>query len=130
MHKHICILIKVYLASISAIHKYSISNQMGVVDGRANRVTRLMTYNEDVYLRFLLPRAFIWYPTRPTLGWWWRAVATYQKWVRSLADPRYHINTSLWFLTSRAFVWYPTWLILIGWQGYRGDQIHRKTCST
>ena len=43
MYKHVCILIKVYLVSISAIHKNSISNQMGVVDGRANRVTRLMT---------------------------------------------------------------------------------------
>ena len=59
MHKHICILIKVYLVSISAIHKNSISNQMGVVDGRANRVTRLVTCNKDVYLRFLSPRAFI-----------------------------------------------------------------------
>ena len=36
MYKHICILIKVYLVSISAIHKNSISDQMGVVDGRAN----------------------------------------------------------------------------------------------
>ena len=41
MYKHICILIKVYLVSISAIHKNSILNQMGV------------------YLRFLSPRAFI-----------------------------------------------------------------------
>ena len=41
MYKHICILIKVYLISISAIHKNSILNQMGV------------------YLRFLSPRAFI-----------------------------------------------------------------------
>ena len=39
MYKHICILIKVYLVSISAIHKNSISNQMGVVNKRANRVT-------------------------------------------------------------------------------------------
>ena len=36
MYKDICILIKVYLVSISEIHKNSISNQMGVVDGRAN----------------------------------------------------------------------------------------------
>ena len=34
MYKHICILIKVYFVSISAIHKNSILNQMGVVDGR------------------------------------------------------------------------------------------------
>ena len=33
MHKHVCILIKVYLVSSSVIHKNSISNQMGVVDG-------------------------------------------------------------------------------------------------
>ena len=59
MHKHICIQIKVYLVSISAIHKNSTSNQMGVVDGHANRVTRPVTCNKDVYLRFLLPRAFI-----------------------------------------------------------------------
>ena len=59
MHKHICILIKVYLVSISVIHKNSISNQMGVIDGRANRVTRLVTCNKDVYLPFLSPRAFI-----------------------------------------------------------------------
>ena len=54
-------IIKAYLASlaISAIHKNSISNQMGVVDGRANRVTRLVTCKKDVYLRFLAPRAFI-----------------------------------------------------------------------
>ena len=49
MYKHTCILIKVYLVSISAIHKNSISNQMGVVDGSANRVTRLVTCNKDVY---------------------------------------------------------------------------------
>ena len=49
MCKHICILIKIYLVSISAIHKNSISNQMGVVDGCANRVTRLVTCNKDVY---------------------------------------------------------------------------------
>ena len=30
MYKHIYILIKVYIDSISAIHKSSISNQMGV----------------------------------------------------------------------------------------------------
>ena len=59
MYKHTCILIKGYLVSISAIHKNSISNQMGVVDGHANRVTRLVTCNKDVYLRFLSPRAFI-----------------------------------------------------------------------
>ena len=59
MHKHICIPIKIYLVSISAIHKNSISNQVGVVDGRANRVTRLVTCNKDEYLRFLSPRAFI-----------------------------------------------------------------------
>ena len=59
MYKHTCILIKVYLVSISAIHKNSISNQMGLVDGRANRVTGLVTCNKDVYLRFLSPRAFI-----------------------------------------------------------------------
>ena len=59
MCKHICILIKIYLVSISAIHKNSISNQMGVVDGRGNRVTRLVTCNKDVCLRFLSPRAFI-----------------------------------------------------------------------
>ena len=59
MDKHICILIKIYLVSISAIHKNSISNQMGVVDGCTNGVTRLMTCNKDVYLRFLSPRAFI-----------------------------------------------------------------------
>ena len=43
MDKYICILIKIYLVSISAIHKNSISNQMDVVDGRANRVTRHVT---------------------------------------------------------------------------------------
>ena len=59
MYKHTCILIKAYLVSISAIHKSSISNQMGVVDGRANRVIRLVICNKDVYLRFLSPRAFI-----------------------------------------------------------------------
>ena len=59
MYKDICILIKVYLVSISEIHKNSISNQMGVVDGRANRVKRLVTCNKDVYLRFRSPRAFI-----------------------------------------------------------------------
>ena len=59
MYKHVCILIKVYLVSISAIHKNSISNQMGVVDGSANRMARLVTCNKDVYLRFLSPRAFI-----------------------------------------------------------------------
>ena len=59
MYKHVCNLIKIYLVSISAIHKNSISNQMGVVDGRDNRVTRLVTCNKDVYLRFLSPRAFI-----------------------------------------------------------------------
>ena len=59
MYKHIYILIKIYLVSISAIHKNSISNQMGVVDGRANRVRRLVTCNKDMYLRFLSPRAFI-----------------------------------------------------------------------
>ena len=69
MYKNnICILIKIYLVSISAIHKNSISNQVGVVDGRANRVARLITCNKDVYLRFLSPRAFISYPTRPTSG--------------------------------------------------------------
>ena len=54
-------IIKVYLVSlgISAIHKNSISNQMGVVDGRAYRVTRLVTCKKDVYLRFLAPRASI-----------------------------------------------------------------------
>ena len=30
MYKYICILIKIYLVSISAIYKNSISNQMGV----------------------------------------------------------------------------------------------------
>ena len=50
MCKHICIVIKIYLVSISAIHKNSISNQMGVVDGRANQVTRLVTCNKDVHL--------------------------------------------------------------------------------
>ena len=59
MYKHICILIKIYLACISAIHKNSISNQMGVVDGCANRVARLVTCNKDVYLRLLSLRAFI-----------------------------------------------------------------------
>ena len=59
MYKHICILIKVYLVSISAIHKNSTSNQMGVVDRRANRVIRLVTCNKDVYLRFLSQRTFI-----------------------------------------------------------------------
>ena len=59
MDKHICILIEICLVSISAIHKNSISNQMGMVDGRTNRVTRLVTCNKDVYLRFLSPRAFI-----------------------------------------------------------------------
>ena len=45
-------IIKVYLLSlaISAIHKNRISNQMGVVDGRAYRVTRLVTCKQDVYL--------------------------------------------------------------------------------
>ena len=59
LYKHICILIKIYLVSISAIHKNSISNQVGVVDGRANRVARLVTCNKDVHLRFLSPGAFI-----------------------------------------------------------------------
>ena len=59
MCKHICILIKIYLVSISAIHKNSISSQMGVLDGHANQVTRLVTCNKDVYLRFLSSRAFI-----------------------------------------------------------------------
>ena len=59
MYKHICILIKIYLVSISAIHENSISNQMGVVDGSANRVSRLVTCNNHVYLRFLSLRAFI-----------------------------------------------------------------------
>ena len=45
--------------AISAIHKNSISNQMGVADGRAYRLTRLVTCNKDVYLPFLAPRAFI-----------------------------------------------------------------------
>ena len=73
-------IIKVYRVSlaISAIHKNSISNQMGVVDGRAYRVTRLVTCKKDAYLWFLAPRAFIWYPTRPTLGWWWRPVVPHQ----------------------------------------------------
>ena len=53
MHKHICILIKVYLVSIGVIYKNSISNQMGVIDGRANRVTRLVTCKKYVHLRFL-----------------------------------------------------------------------------
>ena len=59
MYKHICLLIKIYLISINAIHKNSISNQMGVADGRAIRVRRLVTCNKAVYLRFLSPRAFI-----------------------------------------------------------------------
>ena len=59
MYKHSCILVKVDLVSISAIHKNSISNHMGVVDGRTSRVTRLVTCDKDVYLRFLSPRAFI-----------------------------------------------------------------------
>ena len=65
MHELIIILaylyhyiIKVSLA-ISVIHKNNISNQMGVVDGRAYRVTRLVKCKKDVYLRFLAPRAFI-----------------------------------------------------------------------
>ena len=58
MYKHTCILIKVYLVSVSAIHKNSISDQMDVVFRRANRVTRLVTCNKDVYLRFLSQRAF------------------------------------------------------------------------
>ena len=62
-YRHICILTKVYLLSlaitISAIYKNSISHQMGVVDGRSYRVTRLVTCKKDVYLRFLAPRAFI-----------------------------------------------------------------------
>ena len=70
------------------------------------------TCNKDVCLRFLAPRAFIWYPTRPSLGWWWLAEASHHKWAWSLGDPRCHINAFLWFLTSRAFVWYPTWLML------------------
>ena len=65
-------IIKVYLVSlaitISEIHKNNIPNQMSVVDGRAYRVTRLVTCKKDVYLRFLAPTAFICYPTRPTLG--------------------------------------------------------------
>ena len=39
--------------------KNSISHQMGVVDGRSYRVTRLVTCKKDMYLRFLAPRAFI-----------------------------------------------------------------------
>ena len=53
MHKHICTLIKVYLVSIGVIYKNSISNLMGVIDGRANRVTRLVRCKKYVYLRFL-----------------------------------------------------------------------------
>ena len=55
-------IIKVYLVSlaISAIRKNNISNQIGVVDGRAYRVTRLVTCNNrNIYLRFSAPRAFI-----------------------------------------------------------------------
>ena len=54
-------IIKVYLVSlaISAIHKNNISNQMDVIDGRAYRVTRLVTCKKDVYLRFLAPTALI-----------------------------------------------------------------------
>ena len=74
------------------------------------------TCNKNVCLRFLAPRAFIWYSTRPTLGWWWRAAAPHHKWAWSMGvvirGSRCHINAFLWFLTSRAFVWYPTWLIL------------------
>ena len=56
-----CILIKVYLVSlaISAVHNNSILDQMVMVDGDAYRVTRLVTSNKDVYLRFLASRAFI-----------------------------------------------------------------------
>ena len=45
-------IIKFFLVSlaISVIHKNSISNQMGLVDGRAYRVTRLVTCKKDVYL--------------------------------------------------------------------------------
>ena len=43
----------------STIHKNSISHQMGVVDGRSYRVTRLVTCKKDVYLRSLALRAFI-----------------------------------------------------------------------
>ena len=52
---------QIYLVSlaISAVHKNSISNQMVMVDGRAYRVTQLVTSNKDVYLRFLAARAFI-----------------------------------------------------------------------
>ena len=42
-------IIKVSLAII-VIHKNSISNQMGVVDGCAYRVTRLVTCKKDVHL--------------------------------------------------------------------------------
>ena len=51
-------IINVSLA-ISVIHKSNISNQMGVVHGRAYRVKRPVTCNIDVYLRFLAPTAFI-----------------------------------------------------------------------
>ena len=64
---------------------------------------------------FMIPEieSFHLIPTRPTLGWRWRAVARHQIWVWSLCDPRCRMNTFLWFLTSRAFVWYLTWLILL-----------------
>ena len=54
-------IIKVYPVSlaISAIHKNNISNQMGVVDGRAYRVTLLVICKKDVYLRLIAPTAFI-----------------------------------------------------------------------
>ena len=41
------------LPCFSAIHKNFVSNQMGVVDGRAYRVTRLVTCKKYVHLRFL-----------------------------------------------------------------------------
>ena len=59
IYKDICILIKVYFVSISAIHKNSVSNQMVVVDWHANQVTQLVTCNKDIYLRFFSPTAFI-----------------------------------------------------------------------
>ena len=52
MYKFIISLGYLYALAISAIHndKHSILNQLGVVDGRAYRVTRLVACNKDVYL--------------------------------------------------------------------------------
>ena len=64
-----------------------------------------------------------------------------------ISDKNAHISDSLGLVLTNSFVLcyinspclnnsltqtkFPDYMqILIGWQAYRGDQIHRKTCST